>query len=136
MQLLDHVSITVRDLERARSFYDAVMAVLGAEKVYDRPDAVGYGKRNRPGDDAHSYVSVFASDDSTADTRRHCCFRARSAQDVRTFHAAGLAAGGRDAGAPGLRPNYHSAYYAAFLEDPEGNRIEAVCHSGDQHERR
>jgi catechol 2,3-dioxygenase-like lactoylglutathione lyase family enzyme len=82
MQLLDHVSITVRDLERARGFYDAVMAVLGAEKVYDRPDAVG------------------------------------------------------DAGAPGLRPNYHPAYFAAFLEDPEGNRVEAVCHSGDEHERR
>jgi catechol 2,3-dioxygenase-like lactoylglutathione lyase family enzyme len=130
MQLLDHVSISVRDLQRAARFYDPVMAALGAEKVYQREDAIGYGQRNRADDDSHSYLSIYQSDGANVDRRRHWCFRAQSAGQVRAFHAAGLASGGRDAGAPGLRPDYHPAYYAAFLEDPEGNRVEAVFHQG------
>ncbi|HEV7731078.1 MAG TPA: VOC family protein [Candidatus Binatia bacterium] len=130
MRLLDHVSITVRDLARVRPFYDAIMAVLGAAPAYARDDAIGYGQRNRDGDDDHTYVSVFASAAATADPRRHWCFRATSADAVRAFHAAGLASGGRNAGAPGPRPDYHVGYVAAFLEDPEGNRIEAVWHRG------
>lgn len=131
MRLLDHVSIAVRDLERARPFYDAVFQELKVVKVYDREDAIGYGERNRPHDDGHTYVSIYESATARADPRRHWCFRAPSAAAVRTFHAAGIAAGGADAGAPGLRPHYHPAYYAAFLTDPEGNRLEAVCHQGD-----
>ena len=130
MQLLDHVSIAVRDLDAARGFYDAIFAALRVPKVYERSDAIGYGARNRPGDDAHSYISIYHSPSATADRRRHWCFRAPSAADVDAFHAAGLAAGGSDAGAPGLRTEYHPGYYAAFLEDPEGNRVEAVSHSG------
>jgi catechol 2,3-dioxygenase-like lactoylglutathione lyase family enzyme len=131
VQLVDHFSITVRDLPRSARFYDAVMAALGAEKVYQRADAVGYGERNRAGNDGHSYFSVYQSDGASLDRRRHWCFRAASAEQVRAFYAAGLAAGGRDAGAPGLRPDYHPRYYAAFLEDPEGNRVEAVTHRGE-----
>ena len=130
MQLVDHFSITVRDLLRSASFYDSVMAALGAEKIYQRADAAGWGERNRADSDGHSYFSVYQSDTASVDRRRHWCFRAQSAAQVRAFHAAGLAAGGRDAGAPGLRPDYHPAYYAAFLEDPEGNRVEAVFHQG------
>ena len=130
MQLLDHFSITVRDLARAERFYDAVMRALSAKKIYSRADAIGYGERNRPGDDGHSYFSVYQSDTANIDRRRHWCWRTQSAEQVRAFHAAGLAAGGRDAGAPGLRPDYHPGYYAAFLEDPEGNRVEAVFHQG------
>jgi catechol 2,3-dioxygenase-like lactoylglutathione lyase family enzyme len=128
VHLLDHVSIAVRDLGRAQLFYDAIMSALGAERVYARPDAVGYGKRNAAGDDAHSYLSVYASLSATADPRRHWCFRARSEDEVRRFHAAGLSAGGASDGAPGLRPDYHAAYFAAFLVDPDGNRVEAVYH--------
>jgi catechol 2,3-dioxygenase-like lactoylglutathione lyase family enzyme len=131
MRAIDHVSITVRDLRRARGFYDAIFAVLRLDKAYEREDAVGYGERNRPGDDDHTYLSLYQSERASADPRRHWCFRADSAAQVRAFHAAGLATGGRDAGAPGLRPYYHERYYAAFLEDPEGNRIEAVCHRGE-----
>jgi catechol 2,3-dioxygenase-like lactoylglutathione lyase family enzyme len=131
VHLLDHFSITVKDLLRSARFYDSVMAALGAGKVYQNDDAVGYGERNRQGNDGHSYFSVYRSETANIDRRRHWCFRARSAAQVRAFHAAGLAAGGRDAGAPGLRPDYHAAYYAAFLEDPEGNRVEAVWHGGD-----
>jgi catechol 2,3-dioxygenase-like lactoylglutathione lyase family enzyme len=130
LQAIDHVSITVRDLARAERFYDAVFAVLGLAKAYRIEGKVGYGERNRFGDDGHSYLSVFESAAATPDPRRHWCFRAASAAQVRAFHAAGLAAGGRDAGAAGLREHYHAKYYAAFLEDPEGNRIEAVFHGG------
>jgi catechol 2,3-dioxygenase-like lactoylglutathione lyase family enzyme len=130
VQLLDHASITVRNLERAQRFYDAVFSALSFRKVYQRDDALGYGIRNRPGDDAHSYLSVYQSAHASPDPRRHWCLRAQSEDAVRAFHAAGLAAGGTDAGAPGLRPDYHSGYFAAFLSDPEGNRIEAVYHRG------
>lgn len=131
MQLLDHVSITVSGLDAARPFYDAVMAALGAEKVYDRPDALGYGERCRPGGGQHTYLSIFAAGappDAASGARRHWCFKAPSRCAVDAFHATGMAHGGSDDGAPGLRPDYHAQYYAAFLLDPDGNRIEAVCH--------
>ncbi len=131
MQLLDHVSIAVRDLARAKPFYRAVMAALGACEAYDEPRAIGFGARNAPGDDAHSYLSVFESPDALP-SNRHVCFRAASSARVRDFFAAGLRAGGTSGGSPGLRPDYHSGYYAAFLLDPEGNRVEAVCHRGDE----
>jgi catechol 2,3-dioxygenase-like lactoylglutathione lyase family enzyme len=132
MQLLDHASIAVRDLARAKPCYRAVLSALAAPEVYDEPGAIGFGARNARGDDAHSYLSVFESADAEPSARRHVCFRAASAAQVRAAHAAGLAAGGRDDGAPGLRPAYHASYYAAFLLDPEGDRVEIVSHrAGD-----
>jgi len=131
VHLLDHVSITVRDLARAKPFYKAVMAALGATLAYERDDAIGFGERNRAQDDSHSYLSVFESPAAAPDARRHWCLRAPSAEAVRAFHAAGLAAGGSDEGAPGLRPAYHADYYAAFLLDPEGHKVEAVFHRGE-----
>jgi catechol 2,3-dioxygenase-like lactoylglutathione lyase family enzyme len=125
--MLDHVSITVSDLGRAGRFYDAVMTALGYPCVYREDFGIGYGQRSRPGDDAHSYISVFPGKQVVAD-RRHYAFRASSRAAVDAFHAAAVAAGGRDDGAPGLRTDYHDAYYAAFVLDPDGNRIEAVCH--------
>jgi catechol 2,3-dioxygenase-like lactoylglutathione lyase family enzyme len=132
MHILDHVSITVRDLARARPFYEAVMAALGVPKVHDRPGAIGFGERNREHDDAHSYLSVYESPAATTDPRRHWCLRASSSEQVRAFFDAGVGAGGTDGGPPGLRPLYHAGYYAAFLMDPEGNRIEAVFHQGSR----
>ncbi len=126
--MIDHVSITVSSLAAARGFYRAVFAALGHPLVRDENDRLGFGVRNRDGDDAHSYLSVFESGRPIAADRRHWCFRASDRGAVRAFHAAGLAAGGRDDGAPGPRPHYHEHYYAAFLLDPDGNRIEAVCH--------
>ena len=127
MQLLDHVSITVPDLARAMPFYRAVMTALGAVEAYERADAIGFGERNRPHDDRHTYLSIFESAAASPDPRRHWCFRAASAAQVDAFHAAGLAAGGTSDGAPGPR-DYHPQYYAAFLRDPAGNKIEAVFH--------
>jgi catechol 2,3-dioxygenase-like lactoylglutathione lyase family enzyme len=131
MQLLDHLSITVRQLSAVKPFYLAVMQALGARLAYDRPDAIGFGERNRPHDDVHTYLSVFESPAAQADPRRHCCVRAASIAAVNAFHAAGLAAGGTSDGAPGVR-SYHPGYYAAFLLDPEGNKIEAVFHHADR----
>ena len=128
MQLLDHVSISVRDVEVAKPFYKAVMAALGASVAYERADAIGFGERNSAQADAKSYISIFQSPHAAPDPKRHWCFRARSETDVRAFHDAGLAAGGSSEGAPGLRPHYHPNYFAAFLLDPEGNKIEAVYH--------
>lgn len=128
MQLLDHVSITVRDFANAKPFYLAVMSALGAKVAYERSDAIGFGERNEPEDDSHSYLSVFESSSASNDARRHWCFRAGSKEQVDDFHAAGLNAGGTSDGEPGLR-SYHPGYYAAFLTDPEGNKIEAVFHA-------
>ncbi|MBS1159416.1 MAG: glyoxalase [Proteobacteria bacterium] len=131
MLLLDHVSLSVADIDFVRPFYDAVLATLGADKVYDRPGALGYGVRCNEIEDFHSCLAVYASPEARPDAQRHCCFKATTRAQVRAFHAAGLAHGGRDDGAPGLRAPYHANYYAAFLLDPFGNRIEAVCHRAE-----
>jgi catechol 2,3-dioxygenase-like lactoylglutathione lyase family enzyme len=131
MFLLDHVSITVTDLARCRPFYDAIMGALDAAKVYDREDALGYGVRCSAAEDSHTCLAVYASESAAADPRRHWCFKATSRAQVRAFHEAGLRHGGEDSGAPGLRAHYHEAYFGAFLLDPEGNKVEAVCHRAE-----
>ncbi|MBR0649995.1 VOC family protein [Roseomonas terrae] len=125
--MLDHVSITVSDLSRAARFYDAVMAALRVPCVGRSDASIGYGIRNRPDDAGHTYLSIRAAGGPVHADRRHWCFRAPNRAAVDAFHAAGVANGGADDGAPGLR-DYHSQYYAAFLLDPDGNRVEAVCH--------
>lgn len=127
MNLIDHVSITVRNLERSKLFYKAVMAALGAQVAYEDNDAIGFGERNSVTENGHTYFSVFQSSASAADPRRHWCFRANSIKQVFKFYEAGIAAGGKDCGSPGFR-EYHSGYYAAFVLDPEDNKIEAVFH--------
>ena len=129
MQLLDHVSIGVPDLDAARPFYDAIMNTLGALKVYDRPSALGYGERCDAAETQSSYISIYLDASAIEPNKRHWCFKAASRSQVDAFHAAGLAAGGRSDGDPGVRPHYHANYYAAFLIDPAGNRVEAVCHT-------
>ena len=121
--MIDHVSIAVRDLKAAARFYEPLLATLGMTKLRDWPDAaVGYGKKypefwiNRRKDMAPV----------AADSGVHICLRASSIHAVDAFHAAALAAGGISDGAPGLRAHYHANYYAAFIRDPDGNRIEAV----------
>ena len=131
MLLLDHVSISVADLTIARPFYDALMGALGVEKVYDRPDALGYGVRCWAEEDYHSCLAIYASNTANQDDSRHWCFKANTRLQVDLFHAAGLVRGGRCDGPVGMRPAYHAQYYAAFLYDPSGNRVEAVCHRAE-----
>ncbi|WP_296228989.1 VOC family protein [Ralstonia sp. UBA689] len=128
MQLLDHVSISVPDIETARPFYDAIMTALGARKVYDRPNALGYGERCSAEDTAFTFLAVYLDPAEVGNNKRHWCFKAPSREHVDAFFQAGLSAGGRSDGDPGLRPHYHPDYYAVFLVDPAGNRVEAVCH--------
>lgn len=123
--LLDHASITVSDLDRAGAFYDAVLGALGVERAWRREDRIRYGERGAPGD---TFLSVVEAVGTPAGGPRRWALRAADRASVDAFHAAGLAHGGADDGAPGLRPAYHEAYYGAFLRDPDGNRIEAVCH--------
>jgi catechol 2,3-dioxygenase-like lactoylglutathione lyase family enzyme len=127
--MLNHVSIAVNDLDRAERFYDAVMAALDVPKVGRDMNWIGYGLRARPDHPDRAYLSIRRREDAiVANTGRHWAFKAVSRAAVDEFWRAGLAAGGRDDGAPGLRPHYHADYYGAFLIDPDGNRVEAVCH--------
>ncbi|MBR8322676.1 MULTISPECIES: VOC family protein [Burkholderia cepacia complex] len=129
MQLLDHVSIGVPDIDQARPFYNAVMAALGATKVYDRPNALGYGERCSASDPESTFLAVYLDPAEVGTSKRHWCFKAASREQVHAFFEAGLSTGGQSDGEPGLRPQYHGDYYAAFLIDPAGNRVEAVCHA-------
>ncbi len=127
--MLDHVSITAPDIAAVAGFYDAVMQALAYPLVYAQPEARGYGLRAGPDTAERSYISVLQSAAMRPDPRRHWCFKAPDRAAVDAFHAAALAHGGRDDGPPGLRPHYHGRYYAAFVIDPAGNRIEAACHT-------
>jgi catechol 2,3-dioxygenase-like lactoylglutathione lyase family enzyme len=120
--MIDHVSIAVRDLDAAARFYEAVLARIGYAKLEVRPKTVAFGKRHgefwlnhRP--------EMFAIPEGDG---AHVCLRAPTPAAVDAFHAAALAAGGASDGAPGLRPHHGEGYYAAFIRDPDGNRIEAV----------
>ena len=126
--MLDHVSITVFGFAAAERFYDAVFAALGVPKVGREDGWAGYGLRADADHAGRSYVSIVRRDGGGGEDRRHWAFKAARRRDVDAFWEAGLAAGGRDDGPAALRPAYHPSYYAAFLRDPDGNRIEAVCH--------
>ena len=120
--MIDHVSLGVADLDRAARFYEPVLGAVGFAKLEVRPATIGFGKRypefwlnHRP-----SMPTV------PTDTGVHVCVRARNTEAVDEFHRAALAAGGTCDGAPGLRPHSTGGYYAAFVRDLDGNRIEAV----------
>jgi catechol 2,3-dioxygenase-like lactoylglutathione lyase family enzyme len=126
--MLDHVGFAVSDLERARQFYQKALAPLGIILIYDisaeQTDGeayLGFGEDQRP------YFWVGTGKRSQGAV--HVAFLAKSRSLVDQFHRAAIAAGGKDNGAPGLRPHYHKHYYGAFVLDPDGNNIEAVCHS-------
>lgn len=119
--MIHHVSIGVRDIPAARCFYDKVLRPLGYKCVSESPESLGYGN-----DSAFFWVNV-SQQPVPADERSglHICFAAPGRKAVDDFHAAGISAGGRDNGRPGLRADYGPGYYAAFLCDPAGYRIEA-----------
>jgi len=131
---LDHISLGVNDLAQAKAFFDAALAPLGLVPHLQIPGEVAY----RPAHEDPNLVEGFAlyiGFEDPAMKRKvvpsagfHLAVRAPTRQAVRLFHRAALAAGGRDQGAPGLRPTYHPNYYAAFVLDPDGHHLEAVCH--------
>jgi catechol 2,3-dioxygenase-like lactoylglutathione lyase family enzyme len=120
--MIDHVSVGVSDLDRAARFYGSALAALGLSRLVTRPATIGFGK-NYPELWINLRADMMAIDPASG---VHICLRAKSAGEVDAFHAAALQAGGRSDGAPGLRPHDRVRYYAAFVVDPDGNRIEAV----------
>jgi catechol 2,3-dioxygenase-like lactoylglutathione lyase family enzyme len=124
--MLDHLSIGVSDFARAASFYDAVLAPMGYVRLFSKERGIGWGN---PGDKDEQFAILKSGAEARAPgVGCHIAFTARSREAVDGFHAAALRAGGIDEGAPGLRPHYGAGYYAAFVRDLDGYRIEAVCH--------
>lgn len=121
--MLDHISIGVADIARARRFYDAVLAPLGYKRLSNSDDSLGYGT-----DSVVLWINKAARPvPADLESGLHFCFASPSREAVDRFHAAALGKGGSDNGAPGLRADYGDNYYAAFVIDPEGYRIEAYC---------
>ena len=127
--MIDHMGIAVSDIERSRKFYEAALGALGMSVNMEvGPDqtesggtALGYGARDE---------KIFGiADQDRPGEGTHVAFRVERREQVDAFHAAGMKAGGRDNGAPGLRPHYGPNYYAAFICDPDGANIEAVCYA-------
>jgi len=127
--MIAHISIGVRDIERSKRFYDAVLEPLGYQCLRAARSLVGYGY----GRDSISFWVFQAERPVSPDEKSglHFCFAAPNAAAVDAFHAAALHAGGHDNGAPGLRPIYGPDYYAAFIIDPDGYRIEAYYGPGE-----
>jgi catechol 2,3-dioxygenase-like lactoylglutathione lyase family enzyme len=121
--MIDHVSIGVRDVGKAKAFYDAALKPLGYECLSSGDSSLGYGKA------AVAFWIAATESPVPPDPKSglHFCLTAPTRKSVDAFHKAGLAAGGRDNGKPGLRKDYGADYYAAFVIDPDGYRIEAHC---------
>lgn len=125
MGVLDHIGITVSELDRSLAFYSAALAPLGVKELMRVPgeltgygDVVGYGAAK---------PELWLTGGAKTTPHVHIALAAENRVAVDAFHAAALAAGGTDNGGPGIRPHYHSSYYAAFVLDPDGHNIEAVC---------
>jgi catechol 2,3-dioxygenase-like lactoylglutathione lyase family enzyme len=118
--MIDHLSLAVRDLARSREFYAQALAPLGAAVQMEYEGGLGIGWPGKP--------AFWLSGSETPTSATHVAFIAPDRASVDAFHAAALAAGGKDNGPPGLRPHYHPSYYAAFVIDPDGHNVEAVCH--------
>ncbi|MEW6768431.1 MAG: VOC family protein [Pseudomonadota bacterium] len=120
--MIDHISVGVSDLERSTKFYEAAFAPLGLTKLIALPNTSGFGKMY-----PEFWINLRAGMPPVPKgSGTHICLRAKSTAEIDAFYAAALKAGGKDDGAPGQRPHFRVKYYAAFVTDPDGNRIEAV----------
>jgi catechol 2,3-dioxygenase-like lactoylglutathione lyase family enzyme len=118
--VLDHVSLPVSDLEPSKRFYEEALSPLGYELIMEHHiSGVGFGQSGKP---------VFWIRQGAPSASIHVAFASEARTSVDAFHEKAIAAGGQDNGQPGLRPEYHSKYYGAYVLDPDGNNIEAVCH--------
>lgn len=121
--MLDHVSIGVSDIKRTGTFYDAALKPLGYKRLSDGESSLGYGDKG-----VQFWISKTSRPvKADMESGLHFCFSARDRAAVDAFHAAALKAGGTDNGKPGLRADYSPTYYAAFVIDPDGYRVEAYC---------
>ncbi len=125
MSALDHISIPVRNFAAAAKFYDAVLATIGLKRTKEREGAIGYG--TKVGLPPVFWIHAHSEPEAArSGIGLHISFRVQSREEVHAFHAAALAQGGRDAGAPGVRPQYTAGFYGGFAYDLEGFKIEAV----------
>ena len=124
--MIDHLSVGVSDLARAGAFYDAVLATLGYERVLTHERALGWAI---PGARDEAFAILAAGERAKAPGEGcHIAFKAANREAVDAFHAIAIENGATDEGGPGLRPHYGAGYYAAFVRDFDGYRLEAVCH--------
>ena len=120
---LDHIGLTVGDIERCKAFYTQALAPLGITLLMHEHGWLGFGRDRQP----QFWIVAGAEPNRPL----HVAFAAENRAQVRAFHAAALAAGATDNGAPGLRPQYHPNYYGAFVIAPDGHNVEAVCHRAE-----
>lgn len=126
--MFSHVTLGTNDWARAKPFWAAVMGALGHPVLFEREGGIAYGEPTGP----KTFIGpTFDGNPATNGNGTHVAFITKSRAAVDAFHAAALAHGGSDEGAPGLRPHYHPNYYGAYVRDPDGNKIQAVCHSKD-----
>ena len=123
--MFSHITVGTNDFERATKFYDAVMAILDHECFINGEGYRGYGQ---PSDNQFWVLSPFDKAAAVPGNGSHVAFLAPDRATVRAFHETALANGGSDEGVPGLRPHYHPNYYGAYVRDPDGNKLQAVCH--------
>ena len=120
--MLDHIGVAVSDFSKSKEFFKKALAPLGYQVLMEFPDAAGFGKDGKP--------DFWLGQGKTAGST-HVAFVAERRRIVDEFYKAAIAAGGRDNGGPGLRPQYHPTYYGAFVFDLDGNNVEAVCHQAE-----
>lgn len=118
--MLDHIGLIVHDYQRSKAFYQFALAPLGYELVWEMAGWGGFGWGGKP--------QLLIKGGSSTVPPVHIAFSAEDRETVHAFYDAALEAGGKDNGAPGLRPEYHEHYYGAFVLDPDGHNIEVVCH--------
>jgi catechol 2,3-dioxygenase-like lactoylglutathione lyase family enzyme len=119
--MIDHTGLAVADVALSKAFYRAALAPLGYQLLMEWEQFAGFGVAPKP--------DFWIGQDTPNKPPIHVAFRAETREQVDAFYKAALAAGGRDNGAPGPRPHYHANYYGAFVLDPDGHNIEAVCHT-------
>lgn len=127
--MIDHITFGIADFKRSTAFYDAVFAPLGVRRLFDVPEDHSDGVKVTGYCDEHPWF--WLAEEKPVSGLLHVAFRAGNRAEVDAFYAAAIRAGGTDNGPPGLRLQYHPDYYAAFILDPDGHNIEAVCHRPD-----
>jgi catechol 2,3-dioxygenase-like lactoylglutathione lyase family enzyme len=127
--MLDHVGFEVTDFAPSKAFYESALEPLGIRLLMEFDGAAGFGKETEHGPKPFFWITARGRPPVSG---AHVAFGVRSTDEVDAFHAAALAAAGTDNGAPGPRPIYHPGYYGAFVLDPDGNNVEAVCHRAAQ----